>query len=132
MPATSTQRTALNPKIAPDFQGIEVVVGPRPARASPLVLHGTFRLPWADADRIEAPRHRALVLVVTRGAASAAFTPFREQILFEDDEEATRNGAFGSFAIDVFDLLGRDAAGVYYLFVSIGMHVSNVVRAEIT
>jgi hypothetical protein len=129
--ATDIARTPLCPALAAEFAGVQIAVAPRPQRSSPLVIHGAYRIPWADADAIEPSRHRALVLVVTAGAGHLVASPFRERILFEDDEQQTRGGALGFFTIDVFEQLGREAAGDYHLLVSLGRHTSNVVRVEV-
>jgi hypothetical protein len=124
-------RHPLSPTLEPDFVGIQIVPAPRTARDSPLVIHGTFRIPWADAEAIEAPRQRALVVVVMNGTLHGAYTPFREQVLFEDDDSATRAGAHGFFNLDVFGVQGHDRPGDYHVFVSLGPHVSNVVRMAV-
>src|SRR5690606_28457358 len=66
--STDILRTPICPALPPDFAGVRIAAAPRPLRTSPLVIHGAYRIPWADADPIAPPRHRALVLVVTSGS----------------------------------------------------------------
>ncbi|MCC6557365.1 MAG: hypothetical protein IT372_30815 [Polyangiaceae bacterium] len=133
MTANSTDilRTPICPALPPDFAGVRIAAAPRPLRTSPLVIHGAYRIPWADADPIAPPRHRALVLVVTSGSHCFAATPFRERILFEDDEQETPGGPLGYFTMDVLALQGREPSGDYHVLVSLGPYTSNVVRVTI-
>jgi hypothetical protein len=128
---SDVQKTPLCPEVEDDFLGIAIDLAPRPVRNSPLVIHGTYRIPWALAETIEPPLHRALVLVVQRGAVHRVATPFRERVLFGDDERETQGGALGHFTLDVFELQGGEAAGDYHLLVSLGEMVSNVLRVAV-
>lgn len=126
-PAT-VERLPESPALAPDFLGITLALGPRSSPAEPVLVHGSFRVPWPDADRIEPPRHRALVLVVTSAAGYSVSTPFREQVLFPDDETATHAGPLGHFNLDIGALLGKLPEREAFAFVSLGPLTSNVVR----
>jgi hypothetical protein len=126
--AVVAQRSAASPALAPGFEGVALAP---PAPGARPILHGAFRLPWPDADRIEAPRHRALVLVATSAGESLARTPFADAVLFDDDEEATRSGPLGYFSLDAVELLGQAEGGTYFVHVSLGAHISNVVRVTL-
>jgi hypothetical protein len=131
-PRTDVRRTPLCPTLPPELAGVRIALAPRPERSSPLVVHGSYRIPWADADAIEPSRHRAIVLVVTGGEGFSVTTPFRERILFPDDEQETRTGPVGFFTLDVFELLGADPPGDYHVLVSLGPYTSNVERVAVT
>lgn len=128
---TDVEKTPLCPQVDDDFTGVAIAVAPRPARNSPLVVHGTYRVPWALADTIEPPLHRALVLVVQNGALHSAVTPFRDKVLFGDDERETPAGVLGHFTMDVFELGEGLVPGDYHLLVSLNELISNVVRVEV-
>jgi hypothetical protein len=130
--AAGILRTPLCPVLPPDFAGVRIALAPLPERSSRLVVHGAYRLPWADAEAIEPSRHRALVLVVTSAHLHFVATPFRAQILFADDEQETRGGPAGYFSLDVFALMGADPPGEYHLLVSLGPYTSNVETVTIT
>jgi hypothetical protein len=128
---TDVQETPLCPEISEDAPGIVIDLAPRPVKNSPLVIHGTYLVPWAQAELVEPPLHRALVLVIQNGETHHVATPFRARVLFGDDERETRNGTLGHFSMDVFELQGGFATGDYHLLVSLGELVSNVVRVQI-
>ena len=128
---TDVQKTPLCPEISEDSPGIAIDLAPRPVRGSPLVIHGTYLVPWAQAELVEPPLQRALVLVIQNGETHHVATPFRGRVLFSDDERETHAGALGHFTMDVFELQGSFAPGDYHLFVSLGALVSNVIRVQI-
>lgn len=128
MKPTSVERSPGCPAIDPDFQGVRVALAPRSHPGEPVLLHGTFRLPWPEADRLSPPRHRALVLVVTSAGGQTALSPFAEQVLFPDDETATPGGALGHLTLDVGALLRRTFTSEAFALVSLGPFTSNVAR----
>ncbi len=123
-----TRRHAHSPELAPGAHGIAIAAA---VEDGALVLHGAFRIPWRDAEAIEPPRHRAIVLVASAPGGYAVLSPFCEQVLCDDDEQATSGGAFGWFNLDVTALLGEARPGDCHLLVSLGPHTSNVLRARI-
>jgi hypothetical protein len=123
--ATNVERDASSPRL-PKSPGV-VIVSPAQATArGGLVLHGAFNVPHAEADALGRPVHRAVVLVIQRGEYYNVATPFREHVLFADDEVAASGGVGGYFHIDVFEQQGGPVPGYYHLLVSIGEHVSVV------
>lgn len=126
----SVRRSALTPEIPAGAHGVSLVLAPRTGLASPVVLHGAYSLPWSDADKIAPSRHRAIVLVVTTGPRHLVATPFRDLLLFEDDERAAREGVKGAFSIDLTALSADPIPDDFQAFVSIGPHVSNVLVVE--
>lgn len=128
MRPASVEKSPASPAIAPDFEGVQITLAPRARPGEPVILHGAYRLPWPEADRLPAPRHRALVLVVTSRAGQSATAPFREQVLFPDDETATPGGPLGHFTFDVGALLGAAPRDEAFALVSLGPFTSNVAR----
>jgi hypothetical protein len=123
--ATHVEKDASSPRI-PEAPGV-VITGPAQATTrTPLVLHGAFHLTYAEADELGRPAHRGLVLVIQRDEDYNAVTPFREHVLFADDEVGARGGVGGYFHMDVFEEQGGPAPGHYHLLVSIGERVSAV------
>jgi hypothetical protein len=129
--ATHVERDSSSPRL-PKKPGV-ILAGPAQAKTSgPLVLHGAFNLPHAEADALGHPVHRAVVLVIQRGAYYNIATPFREHVLFPDDEVAASGGVGGYFHVDVFEQQGGPVPGYYHLLVSIGEHVSAVHEVQVT
>lgn len=123
--ATNVERDSSSPRL-PKQPGV-VIAGPAQATArGGLVLHGAFNLPHAEADALGHPSHRAVVLVIQRGEYQNVATPFREHVLFVDDEVAASGGVGGYFHIDVFEQQGGPVPGHYHLLVSVGEQVSAV------
>lgn len=125
-PHTSVQQSAESPAIPEDF-GVVIRVTPYPPSASSrLTVHGAFHLPRAITEIVARPLQRCVVLVVQRVGEQNALTPFREQVLFDDDDQLTPGGVAGYFHIDVFDEQGGGVPGEYHFFVSMDEHISNV------
>lgn len=109
-----------------------ISVAPQADPHHPLIIHGSFNVPYAQAEALGRPIHRALVLVVQIGSYRNVYTPFREFVLFPDDEFGASGGGLGGyFNIDVFSLLGAPIPGDYHLVVSIGEHVSTAAEASV-
>jgi hypothetical protein len=116
----------------PAAPGIAVCLGPSPSVRGRLVIHGAFRLPLELAERIGRPAQRAVVVVGQLGWRCGAATPFREMMLFEDDDALEHDTVVGYFNIDVFQLQGGPAVGLYHLFASMDGYLSNLIEFELT
>ncbi len=130
---TSARDSAIRGTLPLDVRGVRIRLAPRGAEEAPLV-HGAFRVPTDDLEVVSAHVARALVLVVQRDLAPRVLSPFRDTVLFDDDQTLTHAGIEGAFTLDVFDLLKlppEARAGHWHLFVSLGPHVSNVVEADV-
>ncbi len=123
-------RGASSPALPPS-PGIVVTVDKSRDPRAALVVHGAFNLRIADGDAIGHPAHRAIVLVVWSFGYRYVATPFREQVLFADDEVGLPGGVGGYFNVDLFDLQGRAVPGDYHLYVTMGEYLSNVERASV-
>ncbi|MCC6522025.1 MAG: hypothetical protein IT373_05140 [Polyangiaceae bacterium] len=128
--ATHVERTPASPELPRDF-AIALAVEPVTHVRGALVLAGAFNLPLAEADALGHPVQHAIVLVIQHGDAWNVVTPFRELVLFPDDERATPGGVGGWFQIDVFAAQGGPMPGYYQLFVSMGERVSPVVEVAV-
>lgn len=117
----------------PKSAGLILSVAPHADPRNPLVIRGAFNVPYAQAEALGRPVHRALVLLVQIGEYYNVFTPFREFVLFPDDEiGAPSNGIGGYFNIDAFSLLGAPIPGDYHLVMSLGEYVSAAVETSVT
>ncbi|MEZ4301229.1 MAG: hypothetical protein R3B70_40215 [Polyangiaceae bacterium] len=130
MTHATTGKTPLSPRLADDFEGLSIALAPRETLASPLVIHGVFRIPWPEADRLGPSLHRLLVLVVNGLDRVTTVAPFREQVLFPDDETPGRAGRQGYFNLDVRALTGPLPARSPFARVSLGPFVSNALPIE--
>jgi len=72
-----------------------------------------------------------IVLVVTRGGNHFADAPYRDVIVFEDDIIETDKGCSGRFNFNVFEKVGFNGAGDYYIMCSLGTVTSNIIYAAI-
>lgn len=130
MGATDCQKTLHSPA-PPATPGIALGLAPRPSPASPLLLHGAFRISVEQAKWLGGEPHRAVVLLVQHGPAHNVYVPFRERVLFVDDVGGSGGDVTGYFNLDVFDLQGQFAAGNYHLLVSMGELISSVVETTV-
>ncbi|MBW2523163.1 MAG: hypothetical protein JRI23_03270 [Deltaproteobacteria bacterium] len=127
MGAIDCHQTALSPE-PPAAPGIALALAPRPSPASPLVVHGSFRLTPEQIEVLGGEPHRAVVLLVQHGPGHNVYVPFRDRVLFADDVTASESGVTGFFNLDVFELQGQFAAGTYHLSVSLGELISPVLE----
>ena len=114
----------------PSSQGLAITLDPRRDPAGPLVVHGAFHLAMADGDAIGHPVHRGIVVVVWSIHHCYAIAPFREHVLFADDEASVPGGVGGYFNVDPFATEGGPVQGDFHVYASLGDHLSNVVRAS--
>ncbi len=68
-----------------------------------------------------------IVLVVTRGDNYQSIAPFEHVIVFEDDVSFTKEGCAGSFNFNVFEKIGFDGKGDFYIMCSLGSVTSNII-----
>lgn len=114
----------------PREPGIVIVSPSRVEARQPWILRGAFHLTSAEATSLGRPSHRAVALLVQRDDDHNVFTPFREHILFADDEVGVGGGGIGGyFNIDVHAHMGQPIPGRYFFIASIGTHVSVAVEA---
>jgi hypothetical protein len=128
--SATVQRAPLSPALPPK-PGIVVAVDRSRDPRAPLVLHGAFHLPILEGDAIGHPVHRAIVVVAWSFGTKWATAPFRELVLFADDELGLPGGVGGYFNVDLFALQERPIAGDFHLLSSIGGWISNVERASV-
>ena len=97
-----------------------------------ILVSGKFNINYqADClsvDSAEVLKH--IVLVVTRSANYQALTPFQDVIVFDDDVTETEEGCSGSFNFNLFDKIGFDGSGDYYILCSLGTVTSNIIHAR--
>jgi hypothetical protein len=124
------QRNAASPAL-PQAPSVVLRVDPGRDPRAPLLIHGAFHLPIAAGDAIGHPVHHGIVVVVWSPSFRYAAAPFRDQVLFADDEVGVPGGIGGFFNVDLFELQGDPAIGDFHIFATLGEYVSNVVRASV-
>lgn len=139
----NTRRGPSSPDGAAAFTGVKITALPRISVAGAMIVSGVYQIVEEEAQRIDERLHRALTLVVTSAHCSFVATPFRGLVLFEDDDERLGWGRRGYFNLDVFDTIARRSSpeaaegpveiepGEYYLMVSLGAHLSEVVQVTV-
>ncbi len=134
----NTDAPALPPALAPGQEGvaIHVALAPRPGAADGeppmLLLSGRFALNVAERTSLRSPIHRALVLVITRGAHEGGATaPFRTTALFADDESRAGDVVSGAFQIDAHAMADLNAPGTYHVHCALDGLLSNLVTYEV-
>jgi hypothetical protein len=128
----NTRRPPAQQPPAADFRGIEIAAPGSAPGDGPVVVSGTFVIPEQEALRIDERLHRALVLVKVSMTLYHVTNPFRDVILFEDDEERVAGTRRGFFSFNAFDGFARAPGGDYYITVSLGDRLSNTVRVFVT
>jgi hypothetical protein len=114
------------PAIAADFVGVRVALSPAAAVRGPLALVGVFQLSPAQADAID-QYPRALVVALASTAGTMVTTPLRQRVFFPDDVQRVASQVRGYFRVDLVDPGEIVPAGPFWVTVSLGEHLSNVV-----
>jgi hypothetical protein len=115
------------PAIAADFVGVKVALSPASAVRGPMALVGVFQLSPAQADAIDQYPHRALVVALASTAGTMVTTPLRQRVFFPDDVQRVASQVRGYFRVDLVDPGEIVPAGPFWVTVSLGEHLSNVV-----
>jgi len=115
------------PAIAADFVGVKVALSPASAVRGPLMVVGVCQLSPAQADAIDQYPHRALVVALASTAGTMVTTPFRQRVFFPDDVQRVASHVRGYFRIDLVDPGDVVPEGPFWVTVSLGEHLSNVV-----
>ena len=115
------------PAIAADFVGVKVALSPASAVRGPVALVGVFQLSAAQADAIDQYPHRALVVALASTAGTMVATPLRQRVFFPDDVKRVASHVRGYFRIELVDPDDVVPEGPFWLTISLGEHLSNVV-----
>ena len=107
------------------------ISGPTNSKAdADLKIKGKFSVSKTEsallAKGAEIPKH--IVLVVTRGVNYQSCAPFENVIVFPDDVKEVDSAWQGHFNFSVFDCIGFQGAGEYFILCSLGKEVSNVLK----
>jgi hypothetical protein len=115
--ATANKNT---PPIPASLRGIVFLVS-RKTLGGPAQIDGAFQIPFNEADAIGRPLHRALVCAVwSAGGYQDSIVPFRDAVLFPDDEIKDGNLLRGAFHFEI-DLYPGDG---FYLHLALGSYLS--------
>ena len=119
--------TRETPPVAPDFVGVKVALSPEATKRGPLAVVGVFQLPAEEADAIDEHPHRALVVALASTEGTIVGSPLRERLFFPDDVHRAGSLVRGYFTIGLVDPGEVVPEGPYWVTVSMGVHLSNVV-----
>ena len=109
------------PAVSHDFRGVIIVAMRVPRREELIQIDGLFRIPTAAAAEIGRPLHRALSCLAWGRAYHDSVDPFRDIVLFPDDEIDSGGSIQGAFAFQVPMYRG---VGLY-LHVALGPYLSD-------
>jgi len=105
----------------PDFTSLE----------ASFCISGRFIISKKEFERLGRVPHKHLVLTILRKSQHGSAHPFRNCLLFQDDVQKAANAFSGWFSFDVWDYANFRYEGIYYVRVSLGDALSNVVKATI-
>jgi hypothetical protein len=118
-----TAPTPTTPVVANDFRGLAIAASRVKHNGDLVQLDGIFRLPAGDAEAIGRPLHRALSCSVWGNGHQDSLDPFRDVVLFPDDEIESGGSIQGRFS---FQFPMYRGSGLY-LHVALGPHLSESV-----
>jgi len=108
------------PALADSQRGI-IFVPSRKIAGGPVQIDGAFRVSLEDATTIGRPLHRSLVCLVWSAAGyQDSVVPFRDTVLFHDDEIQTKDGLWGAYRFQIEMYPGS----VFYLHLALGQYLS--------
>ncbi len=105
--------------VGPDLAGLETAFN----------ITGRFIVSQEDFERMDRVPHRHLVLTVLRKSLYGSMHPFKNYVIFQDDVAKIGDAYSGWFSLDVWAYSKFRYEGIYYIRVSLGDALSNVVKA---
>jgi hypothetical protein len=126
------EKTDQSPELPEGDHGILIDATASPTIYGEFNVRGAFHLPAQLANDIGRPLQRSVVLVIQREHGNRVVAPFKDNVLFGDDDRLTPDGLAGYFNVDVFAAQKDRVEGNYHLFVSLGEHISNVVQRTVS
>jgi hypothetical protein len=114
--------------------GVAIALSKVAAAGAPpgLWLHGAYRLPREDAERLGVrPLQKALIVTYVAGENNHSRNLVGETVLFDDDETVTRGVHTGYFNVDLRLWLPQYARRRYWITASLGRQISNTVLADV-
>ena len=109
------------PAVPADFRGVAIAASRVPQRGDLVQIDGRFRLPAAEAKAIGRPLQRAISCSVWGNGHQDSLDPFRDLVLFPDDETEVGGLVEGGFS---FQFPMYRGAGLY-LHVALGGYLSD-------
>jgi hypothetical protein len=108
------------PAVAATFHGVVIAAARVPLHGDRVQIDGLFRLPAGDADAIGRPLHRALSCSAWGKSYQDSLDPFRDIVLFPDDEIEAGGAIQGTFSFQFPMYRGKGL----YLHVALGPYLS--------
>lgn len=127
----STRSTETTPSLPAGQFGVCIGGPDRASRQDGMTVTGGFRLSSADACDIDKELHRALVLAITGEGVADSVEPFRNAVLFSDDQIEDGNSCYGTFSFDALDIFELEDPGEYFLTASIGRFLSDTLVVQV-
>jgi hypothetical protein len=115
-----TRPTPTTPVASAAFHGVVIAAARVPLKGDLVQIDGLFRLPAEDAEAIGRPLHRALSCSVWGKGHQDSLDPFRDVVLFPDDETEAGGAIQGCFSFQFPMYRGQGL----YLHVALGPYLS--------
>ncbi len=118
--APLTTSSPATPVAPPSFRGVLITAARAQSNPELVTVDGLFLIPVADAESIGRPLHRAISLLAWGKAYWDSLDPFRNVVLFPDDEKVVGDAVQGFFSFQSPMYRGTGL----YLHVALGEHLS--------
>lgn len=109
--------------------GIKITGPEHPGLDMPFKISGRFIVTQKEFDQMGGVPHRHLVLTVLRKSLYGSMHPFKNYLVFQDDVRKSGDLYGGWFSLDVWTYSKFRYEGIYFIRVSLGSALSNVVEA---
>lgn len=109
------------------------IVGPELASLEArFCISGRFIIPKKEYERLNRVPHKHLVLTILRKSQYGSFHPLKNCLIFQDDVQEMSDAYSGWFSLDVWEYSSFRYEGTYFVRVSLGTALSNVVKATMS
>lgn len=98
---------------------------------STFTISGRFLVSREEFERLGSTPHRDLVLTVLRDPLYGSYHPLKNCLIFQGDVEELSGHYGGWFSLDIWAYTGFRHEGIYYIRVSLGEALSNVIETDV-
>ena len=95
-------------------------------------ISGRFIIPKEEYERLNRVPHKHLVLTILRKSQYGSIHPLKNCLIFQDDVQELSGAYSGWFSLDVWEYSSFRYEGAYFIRVSLGAALSNVVKTIIS
>ncbi len=96
-----------------------------------VIINGLFMISEEDVASVGGKPHRVLVLAINKVGLYQTVSPFRDVLLFDDDDFSINGLRHGYFNFDLFSTNAFETLGAYFITVSLGYHLSNTLEINV-